>query len=135
MKKREYEELVAKEAPTMLVVESCQFSPACCNLSISCNKLDNFIKLQQGCLDQVCCNLSFADLLQLVETTWSSRRLWTTRFDSQLANYKQLKNLLYRQTVLNHQVITIFQQVILNLVCTFFIIQRFKYTLQDVLFK
>ena len=42
--------------------------PACCNLSTSCNELVNFIKLQQVCKKQACCNLSFADLLQLVET-------------------------------------------------------------------
>ena len=43
--------------------------PTCCTLSTSCNKLVNFIKLQQVCLDQSCCNLSFADLKQLVETS------------------------------------------------------------------
>ena len=45
--------------------------PACCNLSTFWNKLVDFIKLQQACLNQARCNLSFADLLQLVETTCS----------------------------------------------------------------
>ena len=39
------------------------------NLSTSCNKFTNFIMLQQA--NQACCKLSFADLLQLVETTCS----------------------------------------------------------------
>ena len=43
--------------------------PACCKLLTSCNKLVNFIKWQHACQNQACCNLSSADLLQLVETT------------------------------------------------------------------
>ena len=43
--------------------------PTCCNLSTSCNKFVNFIKLQQVCWNQPCYNLSFADLVQLVETS------------------------------------------------------------------
>ena len=45
--------------------------PACCNLPTTCKKLVNFIKLQQVCQSQAFCNLSFADLLELVETTGS----------------------------------------------------------------
>ena len=44
----------------------------CCNLSTSCNKLVNFIKLQQVCSNQPYGNLSFVDLLQLVETTFNN---------------------------------------------------------------
>ena len=37
---------------------------------IGCNELVSFIKLQQDCQNQACCsNLSFVDLVQLVETT------------------------------------------------------------------
>ena len=43
--------------------------PACCKLSTSCSKSLDFIKLQQVCENQTCCNLIFADLLQVVETT------------------------------------------------------------------
>ena len=35
----------------------------------NCNKLVNFIKLRQVCQDKASCNLSFADLLQLVVTS------------------------------------------------------------------
>ena len=45
--------------------------PACCKLSSSCSKPVDFIKLQQVCEDQTCCNLIFADLLQVVTTTCS----------------------------------------------------------------
>ena len=49
------------------LVASCQFYrlvEACQQV----NCLVNFIKLQQSCYNQACCNLSFAGLLQLVET-------------------------------------------------------------------
>ena len=36
--------------------------PNCCNLSSSCSKPVDFIKLQQVCEYQTCCNLIFADL-------------------------------------------------------------------------
>ena len=52
----------------------------CCNLSTSCNKLVNFMNVQQVCLNQACYNLSFADLLQLAAS------LWITSFDTQLAS-------------------------------------------------
>ena len=42
---------------------------ACCKLSTSCSKSVDFIKLQQVCENQPCCNLIFADLLQVVVTT------------------------------------------------------------------
>ena len=50
----------------------------------TCNKLVNFIELQQACESQACCNLSFAEtwynlLKQLVAS------LWITSFDNQLA--------------------------------------------------
>ena len=45
--------------------------PDCCNLSSSCSKPVDFIKLQQVCEYQTCCNLIFADLLQVVTTTCS----------------------------------------------------------------
>ena len=38
-------------------------------MSTNCNKLVNFNELQQVCKNQACHNLSFANLLQLVETT------------------------------------------------------------------
>ena len=41
-----------------------------CKLSTSCSKSVEFIKLQQVCENQTCCNLIFADLLQVVETTY-----------------------------------------------------------------
>ena len=44
--------------------------PACCKLSTSCSKSVEFIKLQQVCENQTCCNLMFADLLQVVGTTY-----------------------------------------------------------------
>ena len=48
---------------------SCGFYRLDASLSTSCSKLVNFIKLQQDCENQTCCNLIFADLLQVVETT------------------------------------------------------------------
>ena len=45
--------------------------PACCKLSTSCSKSVDFIKLQQVCENQPCCNLIFADLLQVVVTICS----------------------------------------------------------------
>ena len=56
----------------------------CLNLSINCNKLVNFIKLQQVCYNQTCRILSFADLLQLVETTCSKpvdKKFWPSSCD------------------------------------------------------
>ena len=38
--------------------------PACCKQSASCNKLVSFIKLQQVCQNQACCDLSYIDLLK-----------------------------------------------------------------------
>ena len=46
------------------------------------NKLVNFMKLQKV-TNQVCCNLSFADLLQLVEIT-CSKPVDNDSFDNQL---------------------------------------------------
>ena len=43
--------------------------PACRKMSSSCSESVGFIKLQQVCENQTCCNLIFADLLQVVETT------------------------------------------------------------------
>ena len=43
--------------------------PARCKLSTSCSKSVDFIKLQQVCENQTCCNLIFADFLQVAETT------------------------------------------------------------------
>ena len=40
-----------------------------CQLASSFDRGFNFIKLQQASECQACCNLSFADLMQLVETT------------------------------------------------------------------
>ena len=43
--------------------------PACCELSTSSSKSVDFIKLQQVCENQTCCDLIFVDLLQVAETT------------------------------------------------------------------
>ena len=52
---------------------SCHQVAATLLTSSSCSKpVDHdFIKLQQVCEDQTCCNLIFADLLQVVTTTCS----------------------------------------------------------------
>ena len=56
--------------------------PACRKMSSSCSESVDFIKLQQVCENQTCCNLIFADLLHAVETTASS--LWIKSLDNQL---------------------------------------------------
>ena len=42
--------------------------PACYKLATSCIKSVDFIKLKQVCENQTCCNLIFADLLQVAAT-------------------------------------------------------------------
>ncbi len=44
--------------------------PARCKLPTSCIKPVDFIKLHQVCEHETCCNLIFADLLQVDETTY-----------------------------------------------------------------
>ena len=44
--------------------------PAYCKLSTSCSKSVEFNKLQQVCENKICCNLTFADLMQVLETTY-----------------------------------------------------------------
>ena len=76
---------------------SCGFYRLAASLSTSCSKLVNFIKLQQVCENQTCCNLIFADLLQVVETTC----IKLANIKSQLSNcIKPVDNLqqtCYRQ--------------------------------------
>ena len=72
--------------------------PTCCNLSTS-HKLVFFIKLQQVCKNQACCNLSFADLLQLVETTCN--KPFDNKFGQSTCN-KSVDNL--QQTCRQHTV-------------------------------
>jgi hypothetical protein len=43
--------------------------PACCKLSTSCSRLVHVINLQQACCNQACCKLTFADLMQVDETS------------------------------------------------------------------
>ena len=76
---------------------SCGFYRLAASLSTSCSNLVNFIKLQQVCENQTCCNLIFADLLQVVETTC----IKLANIKSQLSNcIKPVDNLqqtCYRQ--------------------------------------
>ena len=77
--------LKKKLRPTSCIsrVRNCGTSISVLYLS-ACNKLQQtfqfHLKLQEISLNQTCCNLSFVDLLQLVETS-----LWITSFEIQLA--------------------------------------------------
>ena len=61
--------LTVRKPASLTMGFSTKNATGCSNLSTSCDKQVNLIKFKQICLNQACCNLSFADLLQLVETT------------------------------------------------------------------
>ena len=66
--------------------------PACCKLFTSCNKSVEFIKLQQVCKNQICCNLIFADLLPVVKATCIKlvdKKSWPSTCSKLVGNLQQ----------------------------------------------